>query len=180
MKFSITVSLFGIILIAFSFLCWRILPNKKQLWRIIPRDRTLGTVLGAICLIWSAMNAYPLFEGNAVKFRAFLAPAAIIITILSYFHLDYLFSRALGGILLLSISWLLHEAFVIHTPMRPLFSVICYSLGIASFFLIAAPYRFRDMLEKVTDDGRWRTGVAGIIGCMGCLLLLISISNYVL
>ena len=180
MKFSISITFFGLILIAISFFCWKILPNKKELWRIIPRDRTIGTVLGAICLIWSAMNAYPLFEGNAARFRSLLGPAVIGITLLSFFYLDYLFTRALGGIILLSVSWLLHEAFVINIPIRQLFSIICYSLGIASFFLIAAPYRFRDMLEKISKDGRWRTVVSIVILSMGCLLILISISNHVL
>ena len=179
MRFSASVTFFGLILVAFSFFCWRILPNKKQLWRLIPRDRTIGTVLGAICLIWSAINAYPLFEGAAERFRAFLMPAAIGITVLSYFYLDYVFTRALGGIILLSITWLLHEAFVISIPFRPLFSVICYSLGITSFFLIAAPYRFRDVLEKISNDGRWRTTISIVILSMGGLLIFISISNHV-
>ena len=180
MTFSTSVFLFGLVLIGVSICVWKILPKKEQLWHTIPRERYVGTALAAICLTWSAMNAYPLLEGGAAKFRSFLAPLAITITVLSYFLLDYLFSRALGGVLLLLVSWLLHEAFVVNIPFRPLFSTICYLFGIASFFLIAAPYRLRDLLEKITHEERWRTVSSILIGTIGCLLVLISASKYVL
>ena len=180
MKFGIIIALLGSVLVAVAFCFWSILPQKKQLWRIIPRERYVGIVLGVICLIWSASHAHALLEGASAKFRVFLGPGVILVTLLCYFLLDYLFTRALGGILLLLVNWLLHEAFIENIQFRPVFSIICYLLGIASFFLIAAPYRFRDWLEKISHDNRWRTVSTGVMAFIGGLLVLISASNYVL
>lgn len=178
MNFSIVLALWGLILIAFAFCFWRLFPEKKQLWRLIPRERYIGTALGVICLAWSAGHAHGLLEGSAAKFRVFLGPVVILVTILSYFLMDYLFTRAFGGLILLLVNWLLHEAFVLNISFRPLFAVICYLLGIASFFLIATPYRFRDWLEKISIDKQWRTASSVIIGIIGSMLVFISATSY--
>ena len=178
MTFSIVLALWGSILIAVAFCFWRLLPEKTQLWRIIPRERYIGTALGIVCLVWSASHAHGLLEGSAEKFRVFLGPAVILITILSFFLLDYLFTRALGGLVLLLVNWLLHEAFVLNIPFRPLFAIICYLLGFASFFLIATPYRFRDWLEKISINRQWRTASSVVMGIIGCMFAFISAISY--
>ena len=178
MNFNIVLALWGSTLLGVAYCFWRVLPQKKHLWRIIPRERYIGTGLGIACLAWSAIHAHSLLEGSAEKFRVFLGPAVILITVLSYFLLDYLFTRALGGILLLLVSWLLHEAFALGIVFRPLFAIICYLLGCASFVLIAAPYRFRDWLEKISIDRRWRTASSVIMGLIGCALVFISATNH--
>ncbi len=162
-----------------SAICWTLLPKKKNLWKSLPRERVAGIILGVVCLWWSAAHAYPLLEGGLAKLRVFIAPLLVVISVLSYFLLDYLFTRALGGFVLLTVNWLLHEAFAAHIPLRHTFSAICYLLGIFAIVIIATPYHFRDLLDKITNVPRWRLATASILGISGSVLLFISIINHV-
>ncbi len=172
MTFTIVGSLFGILLIGCAACALTILPSREHLWRTIPRERIVGAVLSVACLAWSAMYAYPLLEGNLEKFRGYLTPLVVVLSILSYFLLDYLFTRAIGGGMLLLTCWLMHEAFVVHAPFRPAFSVVCYVLGVAGMVFIAMPYRFRDLLEKVIRSTSWRFGVSLLLSICGVVILL--------
>ncbi len=180
MIFTIAGITFAVLIISAAFSVWKIFPKNKDLWRIIPREKRFGSVLGFICLIWSAYHTFPIFETTAPQVRLMVLSAlVIVITFLSFDLMDFLFTRALGGFLLLLVNWLLHQAFVHHTVFRPLFSMLCYIFGISGIIMIAAPYHFRDLLEKISHDCRWRLFTSTVLGVIGCIVLLISVSPYV-
>ena len=180
LNFTFVSLIWGLVLITTAISCLKFLPKNNKLWRIIPRERIIGVALGFICLIFSAYHTYPLLEGNLVSFRNFLPVVVIIITVLSFRYLDYLFTRSLGGMMLLLNNWLVHEAFNNQITTRPLFSLTCYLIAICGFVMIASPYRFRDLLEKMTTCSRWRLIVASLLFVAGSTICLISISNYAL
>jgi hypothetical protein len=163
--FTAAASIFGAALISCGVYCWRFVPEKPDLWKTLPRERHFGFFIGLACLIWSANLAIPMLEGGLAGLRRILFPAVIVMAVLSSFLLDYLFTRAVGGLLLLTANHLLHMAFAEHAAMRPLFSLVCYAIGITGGIMIATPYRFRNVLQKLHDDSSWRLWVtASLIG----------------
>ncbi len=180
MIFTIVGSMFAVVIISTALSVWKIFPKKKDLWRVIPREKRFGLVLGFICLVWSAYHTFPIFETTAPKVRFMVLAALVVtITILSFNLMDFLFARALGGFLLLLVNWLLHQAFVHHAVFRPLFSTLCYIVGISGIIMIAAPYHFRDLLEKISHNQQWRIITSAILGAIGCVVLFIAIYPYV-
>jgi hypothetical protein len=101
------------------------------------------------------------------KFRTALPWIVVALSLSSFFLLDYLFARAMGGLILLAVNSLLHGAFVAHMPARPVFSFICYVLGTYALFMLGSPYRFRDLLERMTLRSGWRFGVGGTLLAAG-------------
>jgi hypothetical protein len=163
----------AIMVLVAGWLAWW-LPRQREVWRRLPRERYLGAVLGAICLVWAVQLVSFLLEGGLEPWRRLLWPTAIVLWVGSCFLLDYLFTRALGGLLLLLVNEALHQAFVAHAPVRPLFAVVCYVLGIAGMVMIASPFRFRDLLQQVERSPAWRRGLAA--GCLAAGLVFLSIS----
>ncbi len=178
MTFTIPACLFGLVQIGMALGVLCILPRHPNLWRHIPREQYIGSILGLICLIWSAYHGSAMLEGNLARLRVFLPLVVVVVVVVSFFLLDYLFSRALGGMLLLVMNFLLHEAFVQHVPLRPVFAAVCYVFCIAGILLIAVPYRFRDYLEKSTKFPKWRiaSSLAFMVG--GLIAVLISVVHH--
>ncbi len=176
-NFAIGASIFGAFLIGAGLFCLRILPRDQTLWRTLPRERIIGIIMGFICLYWSAYHVNSFLEGNMLKFRSYLPVIVIAITILSYSYLDYLFVRGLGGLLLLFTTWMLHEGFVIHLPFRPIFSLMCYGFGVYGIFIIAVPYSFRDLLEKITLHIRYQWIVSLSLIVVGSYSLIMGLTQ---
>jgi hypothetical protein len=167
LPFSLAAILFGLAQIATAVFFIVTLPKQDDLWKRVPRERIVGGIVGVICLIWSASLAAPLLEGSLERFRAMLPWIVLGLSVSSFLLLDYLFARAMGGLILLAVNSLLHGAFVAHMPARPLFSLICYLLGTYALFMLGSPYRFRDLLERMTLKSGWRFGVGGTLLAAG-------------
>jgi len=137
--------------------------RTPDLWRRLPRDRTVGVVLALLCLLWCSIQIIPLLEGDMARFRVWIRLMVPAVTVLSFLYVDYLFTRALGGLVLLMVADLVHGAFVVHLPWRPLYAIVCYVVGVAGMFLIGMPWTFRDLLEKTSTSARWRKAAAGVL-----------------
>lgn len=146
-----------------------------ELWRHLPRNRAAGFALGLICLLWSAWYGQQLLEGDLARLRPWLWGAVPVVAVLGYFHLDFLFARALGGFVLLLMPLLLHSAFVEQVPHRPVFSAACYLFGLAAMVLVATPWHFRDLLEKCTLSPSWRRCSAIVAGSCAFFFALFSV-----
>jgi len=138
--------------------------RQPDLWKKLPRERYLGEVMVIVCLVWSMVHVIPMLEGSLVRLRIWIRILMPVIAVLAFFFLDYLFTRALGGLLLLLVTEVLHGAFAVHLPMRPVFSAGAYVLGILAMFLIGTPWRFRDMLEKAVNHRLWRVRATAALG----------------
>jgi len=135
----------------------------------LPRHRLAGTLLGALCLIWAAVHANAMLEGDLARFRIIVKALVPVVVVLAYFHLDYLLARALGGLLLLLVNHVLQAGFAAQVPWRPVFSTVCYIVGIAGMFLVAVPWRLRDGIGLSADSAKWRlalclgSGIAALV-----------------
>ena len=134
--------------------------KDKDLWRKLPRAAVLGMALGIPCLIGAAWHGTNLLQGDLAGLRIYVWLLMPVIAVLSWFYLDFLFTRALGGIFLLSVPHLLHLAFSLEIAGRPLYSALCYIFGVGGMLLVAMPWRFRDLLHKATNHALLQRSVA--------------------
>jgi hypothetical protein len=172
MSFFEEAGIFGIGLILCGTFSFFIMPKKPELFKKIPREKIIGSIFGFVGLWWSARLAEPLLEGPLEKYRMLLNPIIIAVAIGSYFYLQYLFTRAFYGFILLAVTHIMHTAFSIDLQYRAIFSIICYAIGIACMYFIANPYRFRDLLEKLGEDKKWRTITSSVCASMGLITLI--------
>ncbi|MCF7854285.1 MAG: hypothetical protein K9N51_05765 [Candidatus Pacebacteria bacterium] len=145
------------------------------LWRRLPRERVTGILIGSVCLIWSATYALPMLEGSLERYHIVIKILVPVTIVLSYLYLNFLFTRALGGFILLGSTYLLHAAFVGQAPIRIVYSLVCYSAAAGGVVLVAAPWYFRDLLEKVTTATRWRHAMTGILTVLALYFALYAL-----
>lgn len=177
MSFRLAGSLFGAALLAMGTATALLLPRWPAAGKVLPRERIVGAMLGVLCLIWSAHEAAPLLEESLAGYRRLLPYLVVVIGVLGILFLDYLFTRAVGGVLLLSIVWLLHQAFASHAPVRWLFAIVCYLLAIGGMFMIGSPWRFRDLLQRAAAEPRPRWIAAGCLLASGLVSLVVALGT---
>jgi len=174
MPFTVSGTLFALLPVALATLFGYFAPRHPGLWRTLPRERNFGIALGAACLVWSAFYAVPMLEGGLAKFQPIVKLLVPAVTILSYFYLNYIFTRALGGLMMLAATFMLHEAFAAHVPMRFLFSTCCYAIAVAGMVALATPWRFRDLLKKCTENPSWRKALAISNGILAVIIAVFT------
>jgi hypothetical protein len=131
-----------------------------------------------VCLVWAAYHGCLMLEGGLAVYRKVLWALVPITAILVYQHLDYLFARALGGFLVLCAAYLLHGAFAEMVPWRVLYCSICYLMGLWGMFLIAAPWRFRDLLQAVVQATRWCRHLGTLAVAAGLILVVLPLLRW--
>lgn len=154
--------------------CWRMNLTNLAVWEKLPRNRTAGTILGFLALLWCVPHATPIVWD---WMQGWLYPLIFICTVLGCLFLDYLFSRAFGGILILSAIYFLHESFTFHTPAAWILAIISWVLGIAGLFLSAKPHLLRDFIRLIAKDMLWRTVSAGFFMFFAGYSLIVGIMH---
>ena len=150
-----TAGLFGMGIIGTlaTLFMLRLDSDNIQYYEKIARLRHAGGVIAFICLLWCVPNAKPIVWDWMLPA---LYPLVIIFTIVAWGFLDYLFSRAIGGLCILTAYWFLHDAFTFHSFMSPAFAIFCWIIGIAGLLFSAKPHLFRDMLRKIAAQNSWK------------------------
>ena len=138
----------------------------------IPRNILLGIIVVVGDLIWCIPHSRPIVPE---MMQSWLIPMAVIGSWLCYQFLDYLFSRALGGFLILFSHYLLYSSFTYHAPLKPFFSLLCYIFGTFGIFLCAKPHLLRDLFRKIAVDKRWKYSVAALLVVDGIAALIITV-----
>ncbi|MEA2011520.1 MAG: hypothetical protein U9O87_00310 [Verrucomicrobiota bacterium] len=167
--------IYSIFFFVWAFIFIKIIPNKQTLWKKLPRERKIGTFIGFIVLMWAAYYSLPMLEGPLEKYRILVKLLVPVVTVLSYFYLDYIFTRALGGIMILGILFVLEKAFIHHIPARWVLSLLCYAWSIPAMYLIGAPWRFRNLLRNVAKDPKKRKIHIGLYLFSGGIFLVFTI-----
>jgi hypothetical protein len=161
------------------FLAWAFgagVRKRPGLWKTLPRERAFGTVLALAALAFAAWQSDVLLEGNLRNLIPIIWLLVPVSAVLSFLYLDFLFTRALAGALLLLVPQMLDGARIAHLPLRPAFSAACYALALAAAVAIAAPWIFRDHLERAAGSASVRRGWLWICTGMAAMLLLASLA----
>jgi hypothetical protein len=162
---------FGLVGLVTAVWIFRLGPENVGRWEKIPRSLVAGMPFAVVSLFWCIPHAKPLLPDSL---HVFLLPTAIFCAAATFFLLDFVFSRALGGFLVLLAYYFLHASFTYHTPVKPLFSLFCYGMGIVGLFLCGKPWLLRDWIRRFSSVGRDRCLSACLVGVFAVFCLALS------
>ena len=120
--------------------------NMEKMQRI-SRWKLPGLILGTFVLAWCIPHSMPILPDSLHKF---LFPLLIVFAVCSWFVLDHLFARALGGYMILAAHLFLRENYAVQDLASSVQSVIFLIFGTLGIFLCGLPYRLRDAVRIQT------------------------------
>lgn len=116
----------------------------------LPRNFRAGVITMLIAILWMDILIYNVDLTEMTKFRPWLLIFFAALGIMTIIYLpDFLFSRALGIVLLLATEVLFSATFPVLHPARHIITVIGYLWAIAGMCFVVAPYLLRDLIEFV-------------------------------
>ena len=175
MGFKINGIIFGAVLVFIGILIISILPKKEKFAKQLSRERNMGTAMGFIALLWAANLTIPLLKDFFPNPAIFLYPIVLLLTILSFMYLEYLFTRAFAGLLLLMCRWIITEAYIDHAPMRPVLTIICIIIAIFCMIFIQWPWIFRRSIDKILTAKKFRLNTSIVFFIFGIFSIGIAI-----
>lgn len=166
--------LFAVSLFSFLLIYWtaKQLPSNIEKWEKLPRNVYIGMLIAMIDLAICVPHSMPLVP---TSMQNWLIPAAVIFTWLIYQFLDYIFSRAFGGLLILLAHYLLFASFAFNIPLKPIFSILCFAMGTMGIFFCGKPYLMRDLIRKIASHDKWRYSAVIISSTYAMIFLIIAI-----
>jgi hypothetical protein len=153
--------------------------HSADAWKWLPREKNFGMALLILSLSYGAYYGRFMLEGGLSTYRPMVWALLPIVAICCYFFLDFIFARALGGIFLVLSIELLGEGFIINLPFRALFSGVTMGYGVLGLFLIGMPWLFRDFLEKVNHNQKFRSQSIFFIGFSAIFFLLFLVLSVI-
>lgn len=172
MSYYISISLFlGLVALFYAYLFSYGVSRHYEWCRRVPRLVWPGMLIGSICLIWSARHGCIMLEGELARYHIWVKLLVPVTIVLSYFLLDFLTARSLGGFMILAANFLLHESFAQATMARGFYAVVCLLLGTAGLFLIGTPWRFRQAIELAKKYPYLRYALTAIFAISAASLL---------
>ncbi len=166
--FTISLLLWGLFSATCAVFFFKLSENNLSKWERLPRNSKLGAVLAFFALLWCIPHIKPLLP----TMTSFLLPTAIVVTILSYKYLDYLFSRALGGFIILLAHFFLSSSFAEHSVLSPVIASFCYIIGIMGLFFAGKPWTFRDVIRKAAKCAKWKFALSGFFALFAIVALI--------
>ena len=170
MPAALTISVFVILLMALAGIFFLCSNEKYSFLKTIHREKKIGSVLSAVALGWAGLQGYELLGQDFPAISSaipILVPGLIVGVI---FLMDYIFTRAFGGFMILLICDLFYQGQTQEMPARFLFSFIGYALAVAGMYMIGQPWRFRDLLFKSIEDKAFGKKMA--IGITSSLVIM--------
>ncbi len=158
---------------ALAYWFFRSLPEDPKRWEALPRSVFLGAFLAAVDLGWCVPQSEPVVP-DSMKNLVF--PLAVVAFFACYFYLDYLFSRAFGGLLILSAHYFLQASFANDAPVRPVISALCLAMGTLGVFLCGKPHWMRDIIRQIIAKRNWRVGAVAIASVYALVFLATGVA----
>ena len=156
-------------------LFFRLSPENIKRMESLPRNRIFGLLTGWFALFWCVPHAQAVAPGFLLPL---LYPIAIIVPIASFFCLDYMTSRAIGGLLIIFSYEALHRSFDLALPLAGTIAVCSWILGGCGIWISGIPYHFRDAMRLAAKSAKWRYVFScALIFC--AILFVISALGYV-
>ncbi|MDD3035858.1 MAG: hypothetical protein PHO93_02980 [Candidatus Saccharimonadaceae bacterium] len=138
----------------------------------VPRNAFFGSIVTVAAIILCIPQARPVVPPG---FQHLIVPGAVISGVLAISFLDYLFSRAVGGLLILLAHYFLHDSFTFHTPLSSLFALFCFAFGTAGIFFAGKPYLMRDLIRKSAKERNFKFAVSGFFTLFAVFCVAVSI-----
>lgn len=167
------LSLFSVVIVVWVY---KLSPASLEKWEKLPRNILFGVIVAALDLAWCVPYSKPIAPDFMVNW---LIPIAVVSLWLSYQFLDYLFSRAFGGFLILFAHYMLYASFTYRAPGKPFLSLLCFVLGTLGIFLCGKPHLMRDMIRKIVASSKWKYSMIVIMTVYAVTALLIGIMHVI-
>ena len=160
---------------------WALLRAERAMTaaKAFPRHRVSGIVLLAVCLVWGLFLVSCMDMGEFFTWRRWLmmlVPVSFFLVV-TYVP-EFLAVRALGTLMILAASPVLHTAFLQPQTSRLLLPILAYVWAIAGMFLVGLPYLLRDWIDWLTkNESRWKLAAIGG-AAYGALLFVVAAVDY--
>ena len=142
-----------------------------------PRSRPAALVLLIAATAFVLIHVLQLGEADFGKYKNILFVFFAVIAVGSWFRVpDFLGIRALSVLTLLLSGQFLDAAYLEAPKTRLFLVVLSYLLILASLYLAAVPYRFRDAVTKLDRSGGLRKIAGGLFALYGLLLCLLPLT----
>jgi uncharacterized membrane protein (DUF485 family) len=169
----------GVALLLSHLWAWIRADQAKALAKVFPRHRAAGIALLAVCLGWCWFLVSCMDMGEFYTWRRYLmmlVPISFVLVIT--FVPEFLAVRALGTLMILAASPLLHAAFLQPQTSRLLLPTLAYIWAIAGMFLVGLPYLMRDWVDWLSKEpARW--SMAALAGAAyGAVLFVVAVVDY--
>lgn len=113
------------------------------------RSRKTGVIIGFPLLCWCVPHAQAIIFSWA---ESYLWYAAIVLTVLSYFYLDYLTARAAGGLFIVGAYMFVHWGYEFQVPCAWLMTVFAWLWGVIGICISGKPSWMRDYFRRCAVD----------------------------
>ena len=153
MLFPVLIFLSAAMMLALAVYFLKVTPENVAKMEKLPRWKVPGIILGTFVVAWCIPHAMPILPDSLHKL---LFPVMAALVLASWFVLDHLFGRALGGYLILTAHLFLRETFAYEAISNPVFPVLCFLYGTFGIFLCGMPYRLRDIVRlELNPKYKW-------------------------
>ena len=170
MPLVLTVSFF-VCCVAFLAVLFKLVSDGKYAsLKKIHREQKVGSLVSGIALGWGGVQGYELLGQDFPAIASLFPIITPLLIIGVYFLMDYIFTRAMGGFMIMLICELLFRTQEVHMGGRILFSLAAYTIAVAGMYMIGQPWKFRDLVFKASEDKSFGTKVSAVIS-----ILLLSI-----
>jgi hypothetical protein len=173
-SFPFAATVAALVCAAWTVVFCRYSTSSPDLSSRLPRSPLLGELVGVPVLAWAAYHVTQMVSPGSVFIPVSIALVPTV-AIIAWGHIDFLFARAFGGLLLLGANHLLTTAFVASVPARPVFSAFVYLMGLPGLFLVSSPWWMRNVLEKARDSAKWRHALTAVCALYVVLFVVYAV-----
>lgn len=138
----------------FAFVTAKINSTNIDFFEKLCRNRKIGVIIGFPLLCWCVPHAQAIIFSWA---EAYLWYAAVILAILSYFYLDYLTARAMGGLFIVGAYMFVHWGYEFQVPLAPAMTIMAWFWGIIGICISGKPSFLRDYFRKCAAMQKLKT-----------------------
>ena len=148
------------------------LINREKL----PRAHKIGAVIAIIDFILLLPHLDPVLPLFLARYKYFLTAAAAVLAI---GFLDYLFSRALAGLLILLSYLLIHSAFAYPQTVNIYLYIASYLCGITGILFAAKPSWMRDFIRLTAKHKKIRLPAVCYLAVQGIFTAVLAVYLFI-
>lgn len=165
MNFAVIV-LMGV----FSYALFKLSEKNLDFFEKLCRNRRFGVIIGFPLLCWCVPHTRAIIFNWAAPYLWYMV---IVLTILSYFYLDYLLARSIGGAFIIGAYYFVHAGYEFHAAGAAIMTIIAWIWGIAGIFISGKPSFLRDYFRKCTVS-TWMKMVSFIFFAATAVIFAVS------
>lgn len=166
MPLVLTVSFFVCCVVFLAILFKLVSDEKYASLKKIHREQKVGSLISGLALGWGGFQGYELLGQDFPSIASLFPIITPLLIIGVYFLMDYIFTRALGGFMIMLVCELLFRTQEVHMVGRILFSLGAYVVAVAGMYMIGQPWKFRDLVFKASEDKSFGTKLSAVISVL--------------